>query len=114
MIKALFIFNRNKQKTYSLYISLLHPEVTCLLEDRDGTLWVGTRKGISVTNPYGTTITNISAHNSEVYPFGRWPVNAILQTDTNTLLIGTQNGDGIHETDLLLFQKKHYHEIVVE
>ena len=82
--------------------------IYAILEDRDGNLWLGTDGGISIARPYGQFIHNLSVNNVKNYPFGSKAVNDIIEIDSNTLLLGTYEADGLYLTDRNFQIKKHF------
>lgn len=88
--------------------SIMDSDVTSILEDREGNFWFGTRHGISLTQPYGQKILNLSTNNLKEAAFGDKNVNKIIEVDANTFLIATHYADGIYETDSNFRTRKHF------
>ena len=88
--------------------SIIDNRVRAILEDRDGNFWFGTENGISIARPYSQWIRNISVNSGTQYAFGNKPVNDIIEVDSNSILIGTYQADGLYLTDRNFNVKKHF------
>lgn len=98
------IIRHSKEDIYSLPSN----DITSLLMDKEGSLWVGTAAGIGITNPYNLSLVNLSLSHADQFPFAKFSVNTIIPVDSNTLLIGTSGGDGLYKTDLAFNVQEHY------
>lgn len=88
--------------------SILDNHVNAILEDRDGDLWFGTDKGISIARPYSQFLYNYSENDVKQYPFGNKMVSDVIETGNNKILIGTTEADGVYLTDLNFNVQKHF------
>jgi ligand-binding sensor domain-containing protein/two-component sensor histidine kinase len=81
-------------------------QVKSLLQDREGSIWLGTSEGISITRPYESNVVNLSVNNPGKYPFAAEEVNQIIPVNANTILVATRLG--IFRTDSLFNAMEHY------
>ncbi|HEY0677493.1 MAG TPA: two-component regulator propeller domain-containing protein [Chitinophagaceae bacterium] len=88
--------------------SLVNNWVNEIMEDREGNIWVATKKGISVVRPYTPSIVNISSASNSDFPFADKEISFIINADSNNLLVGTHTGNGVYLTDLKFRTKKHW------
>jgi ligand-binding sensor domain-containing protein len=78
---------------------IVYQTPTCLYEDREGNVWVGTRNnGLYRTNPAQQYFTNISHTNWKSGLKGEGTVMSFIQTGNGDLLTGTW-GDGLYRYD---------------
>ena len=78
---------------------IVYQTPTCLYEDREGNVWVGTRNnGLYRTNPSQQYFTNISHTNWKSGLKGEGTVMSFIQTGNGDLLTGTW-GDGLYRYD---------------
>jgi ligand-binding sensor domain-containing protein len=88
--------------------SIINDDVTCVLEDREGNFWFGTKQGLSISQPYNEKVINVSTNNLQHMPYGDKQIKTIIQVDANTLLVGTHYADGIYETDSGFNVRNHF------
>ncbi len=89
--------------------SLVNDKINDVMEDREGNFWFATKKGMSMARPYAHAIRNISSQTASAYPFANKEINDVIQVDSNTLLIGTHEADGIYMTDLQFRTIRHWY-----
>ncbi|MEZ0483627.1 hybrid sensor histidine kinase/response regulator transcription factor [Fibrella aquatica] len=84
----------NKQtgaiETFTTKHGLLSNDVTAIVDDVNGQLWVSTGNGLSRFNPRSKTFINYTT--SDGLPGNEFNVNAALRTSTGTLLFGGYQG----------------------
>jgi ligand-binding sensor domain-containing protein len=73
-------------------------EIECLFQDREGSIWLGTDKGISIFNPYQRFIRMIAADQPDGNAVSRKAINSMIETRSGNILIGTW-GNGLWTTD---------------
>jgi ligand-binding sensor domain-containing protein len=73
-------------------------EIGCLFQDREGNIWLGSDKGISIFNPYQRSIRMIAAGSPDKNNFLRKEINGVVQTASGNVLIGTW-GNGLTQAD---------------
>ncbi len=69
-------------------------EIGCLFQDREGNIWLGSDKGISIFNPYQRYIRMIAADPPDRTGLVRKEINAMVETRAGKILIGTW-GNGL-------------------
>ncbi len=78
---------------------------TCITEDHDGNLWLGTDKGINIFNPYDNYFHNIKHEDNNITSLPKHEITSLLQSSSHILFIGTWGG-GISMYDSLTRFKK--------
>ena len=73
-------------------------EVWSFLETDDGTVWLGTRDGLSHWNP-GTDSFEHYPHDPQKTTIGAGTIRAILQADTGALWLGLESGLDLFDPD---------------
>lgn len=72
--------------------SLSHDSVTCILEDRTGLLWVGTKKGLNRFNLDEKNFKRFQHQEGDVNSLSNDIVTCICEDKTGVLWIGTRKG----------------------
>ena len=75
-----------------------HHEIENIFQDREGTIWVATDKGISLFNPYRQYFTTLIHQKHYPAPLPESEINGVLQTAHGELLVGSW-GNGINVYD---------------
>jgi ligand-binding sensor domain-containing protein/two-component sensor histidine kinase len=88
--------------------TIINNKINCLLQDREGMLWIGTEEGISCAQPYQQRFINYSENVLQTAQYGNKNVNNVIVAGKNALLLGTHNADGIYLTDTNFVVKKHF------
>lgn len=73
-------------------------EIGCLFQDREGNIWLGTDKGISIFNPYQRSIRMVTGEAADKNGFPRKEINGMVTTGGGNVLIGTW-GNGLIQVD---------------
>lgn len=72
--------------------SLSSSDITCIFQHGDGMIYVGTRNaGLNIYNPYKNTFERVKL-NTEKSESQELKVNCFLPQDSETILVGTDNG----------------------
>lgn len=72
--------------------SLANNAVWCIVEMQDGEIWIGTAKGVSIYEPETDDFFNILDTPNNTPRLNESYVLSILQTDRETIWLGTSNG----------------------
>ena len=80
-------------------------EISCIYQDREENIWVGTDKGISIFNPYRQYFNVIQHEPYNAQSLPKSEINALIETNRGDLLVGTWGG-GIAVYDRELHFKK--------
>ncbi|KAB1070902.1 GHKL domain-containing protein [Tamlana haliotis] len=78
--------------------SLVHNNVRALLQDLDGTVWIGTNHGLSRYSPKTKTFKNYITDFDYKADIKNPRIRSIFRSKNNVLWIGTQNG-GLYQYD---------------
>lgn len=96
-------FFHESQNPYSIINNYVH----CILEDRQGNFWFGTKEGVSTARPYQNEVRNLSINVKSRFAFADKGVTGIVEVDSQTLLVNTEF-DGIFGTNQHFIVQKHY------
>jgi ligand-binding sensor domain-containing protein len=78
---------------------------TCITEDHDGNLWLGTDKGINIFNPYDNYFYNIKHEENNAASLLKNEVTSFLQSSGHLLFMGTWGGGFSIYDSLARFKK---------
>lgn len=78
---------------------------TCITEDHDGNLWLGTDKGINIFNPYDNYFYNIKHGENNTASLSKNEITSFLQSSNHFLFIGTWGGGFSIYDSLARFKK---------
>jgi ligand-binding sensor domain-containing protein/anti-sigma regulatory factor (Ser/Thr protein kinase) len=81
--------------------------INCLYEDREGNIWIGTDKGISIFNPYRQQFHSVNLPVIKNEDGNTTAIASFVQTKSNDIWVGTY-GQGIQVFDDHLRFKTHY------
>ncbi|HKJ81936.1 MAG TPA: two-component regulator propeller domain-containing protein, partial [Ignavibacteriaceae bacterium] len=95
---GLSIFDKNSKKFY-IYLnqpgntkSLNQNEVKCLLEDRAGTIWIGTFEGLNKFDTKGNKFQNYGTNSGSSIRLSESEIHAVFEDSDNILWVGTWDG----------------------
>ena len=78
---------------------------TCITEDHDGNLWLGTDKGINIFNPYDNYFYNIKHEENNTASLSKNEITSFLQASNHLFFIGTWGGGFSIYDSLVNFKK---------
>lgn len=91
-----------KFKSYGIEEGLSQVTAMCLLEDRQGFIWVGTQDGLNRFNGYNFKVFRSNPENSNSISNGH--INCIIQDSDGQIMIGTRNGLNIYDGEKETFE----------
>jgi signal transduction histidine kinase/ligand-binding sensor domain-containing protein len=93
-LSGLFLFDRKTGKTeqFTEQDGLLDNEITGILEDLEGNLWLNCQRGLTVFKPDNHTCISYTTKNALFFPLGRTTLNAFVKTSDNQFIYASRNG----------------------
>jgi signal transduction histidine kinase/CheY-like chemotaxis protein/ligand-binding sensor domain-containing protein len=89
--------------------SLPTNNVTCLLEDKDGKLWVGTSgSGLSIYDRNTDSFTNYTSRKNDDHTLSSGDVNTIFQDASGNIWVGTYSGLNLFDRKSKTFHRFFY------
>jgi ligand-binding sensor domain-containing protein len=67
-------------------------EIYCMIQDREGNIWLGTDKGLNIFNPYNQFFQVIRSDPNSINTLPKRDVNCVVQTKQGDILVGTWGG----------------------
>lgn len=81
-------------------------DIFCIMQDREGNLWLGTDKGINIFSPYSQSFQVIRSVPGSPNSLPRREIQCIIQTRTGDILVGTWGGGMVIYDSLWQFRRR--------